>query len=64
MTPRAERNAGLIAVGLGAISFGVVSGLTTPDGGPDWLNIITCAAGALVLVIIGLFNVFHHGASA
>jgi hypothetical protein len=64
MTTRAERNAGLIAVGMGAISFALVSGLTTPDGGPDWVNIITGAAGVLVLVITGIFDVFHHGASA
>lgn len=63
MTTRAERNAGLVAVGMGAISFAVVSGLRTAAGGPDWVNIITGAAGVLVLVITGLFNVFHHGAA-
>jgi hypothetical protein len=64
MTTRAERNAGLVAVGLGAMSFALVSGLTTPDGDPDGVNIITCAAGVLVLVITGVFNVFHHGVGA
>jgi hypothetical protein len=50
----------MVAVGLGAISFALVSGLTTADGGPDWVSIITCAAGIVVLVTTGLFNLFHH----
>jgi hypothetical protein len=59
MTTR-EKNITLAIVGLGAISFAVVSGLTQPDGDLDWIGIITAAAGA-VLVIVGLFNVFRHG---
>jgi len=42
------------------MTFAVLSGLTSTDGGLDWVGIITVAAG-VVLVITGLFNVFHHG---
>ncbi|HEX3299132.1 MAG TPA: hypothetical protein VHW68_03365 [Actinomycetota bacterium] len=62
MTTGAERNVGLgsVAAGLGAMAFAVTSGLTTADGGPDWVGIITVAAG-VILVATGLFNMFHHG---
>jgi hypothetical protein len=64
MTTGAERNIGFgsVAAGLGAMTFAMVSGLTTADGGPDWVGIITVAAG-LILVVTGLFNVFRHGAA-
>jgi hypothetical protein len=42
------------------MTFAVLSGLTTVEGGPDWVGLITVAAGA-VLVATGLFNLFHHG---
>ena len=38
----------------------VISGLTTTDGGVDWVGVVTIAAG-LVLVITGVFNSLHHG---
>ena len=62
MTTGAERNVGLgsVAAGLGVMTFAVLSGLTSSDGGLDWVGIITVAAG-VVLVIAGLFAVFHHG---
>jgi hypothetical protein len=59
MTTRAQRGAGLIAVGLGAMSFALMSGLTTADGGLDWVGIITVAAG-LIVAISGLFTAFRH----
>jgi hypothetical protein len=62
MTTRRERNVGIttIAAGVGALTFAVLSGLTTGDGGPDWVGLVTVAAG-LALVVTGLFNMFHHG---
>ena len=65
MTTGAERNVGLgsVAAGVGATAFAVLSGLTTTDGGPDWVGIITVAAG-VILVATGLFNIFHHGTTA
>lgn len=61
MTTR-ERSLGIttIAVGVGALAFAILSGLTTGDGGLDWVGIITVGAG-LALVVTGLFNLFHHG---
>lgn len=61
MTTGAERNVGIgsIIAGVGALAFAALSGLTTADGGPDWVGIITVAAGS-ILVATGLFNVFHH----
>jgi hypothetical protein len=50
----------LLAVGVGAIAFALVTGMTTPDGGPDWVSIITCAAGVAVLAATAFFDVFHH----
>jgi hypothetical protein len=43
MTAKAERNVGLTlaAAGVGIIGIAVVFGLTTADGGPDWVGIIT-----------------------
>ena len=62
MATRSERNVGLgsVAAGIGAIVFALLSGLTTTDGGPDWVGIVTAAAG-VVLVSTGLFNLFRHG---
>ncbi|HEV8089833.1 MAG TPA: hypothetical protein VGQ50_14320 [Actinomycetota bacterium] len=56
-----ERSLGIttIAVGLGAVAFAILSGLTTGDGGPDWVGIVTVGAG-LALIVTGLFNLFHH----
>ena len=61
MTTGAERNVGLgsIVAGVGALVFAVLSGLTTADGGTDWVGVITVAAG-FVLIATGLFNMFHH----
>ena len=62
MSTRQERNVGFgsVAAGVGAMAFALASGLTTTDGGTDWVGVITIAAG-LILVVTGLFNVFHHG---
>jgi sulfite exporter TauE/SafE len=63
MTAKAERNVGLTlaAAGVGIIGIAVVFGLTTADGGPDWVGIITAAAG-LIMVATGLFRAFRRGA--
>ena len=52
MTTRGERNVGpsLAAAGVGVIGVAVVFGLTTDSGGPDWIGIITLAAGALMAI--------------
>ena len=42
------------------MTFAIVSGLTMEAGGTDWIGVITVTAG-LILVLTGLFNVFHHG---
>jgi hypothetical protein len=62
MTTRAERNVGLAlaAAGVGIIGVAVVFGLTTADGGPDWVGIVTAAAG-LIMVVTGLFRAFRRG---
>ena len=62
MSTRPERNVGItsIAAGVGAMAFAMLSGLTMEGGGTDWVGVITVTAG-LILVITGLFNVFHHG---
>jgi len=64
MTTRGQRNIGLslVAAGVGAIAFAIVSGLTTADGGPDWVGIITGGAG-LVVMITGLFTALRGGFS-
>jgi hypothetical protein len=64
MAAKAERNVGLAlaAAGVGIIGVAVVFGLTTADGGPDWVGIITAAAG-LIMVATGLFRAFRRGAA-
>jgi hypothetical protein len=61
MRARGERNVGLslAAAGVGIIGVAVVFGLTTESGGPDWIGIITAAAGA-VMAITGLFTAFRN----
>ena len=63
MAAKAEKNVGvaLAAAGVGIIGVAVVFGLTTADGGPDWVGIITAAAG-LIMVATGLFRAFRRGA--
>jgi hypothetical protein len=63
MTTR-ERSVGVttIAAGVGAVTFAILSGLTTGDGGPDWVGIVTVGAG-LALIVTGLFNLLHHDAA-
>ena len=62
MTTRGQRNVGLTlaAAGLGIIGAAVVFGLTTADGRPDWVGIVTALAG-LVMVVTGLFRAFRAG---
>ena len=64
MKPRGERNVGLslIAAGIGVIAFAIIAGLTTPNGGPDWVGIITVSAGSVVLAT-GLFTAFRSGST-
>jgi hypothetical protein len=45
------------------MTFALLSGLTTADGGTDWVGVITAVAG-VILIIAGLFTTFRHGASA
>ena len=64
MAAKAERNVGLAlaAAGVGIIGVAVVFGLTSDDGGLDWVGIITAAAG-LIMVVTGLFRAFRRGAT-
>ena len=64
MASTGERNVGLTlaAAGVGIMGVAVVFGLTTSDGGPDWVGIVTAAAG-LIMVVTGLFRAFRRGAS-
>ena len=59
-TPMQDKSFGmtLILVGLGAIAFALVVGLTKEGGGVDWISILTAAAGA-VTAGIGLFTSFR-----
>ena len=63
MATKAERNVGLAltVAGVGIIGAAVVFGLTTADGGPDWVGIITAVAG-LIMVATGLFRALRRGA--
>ena len=65
MATTGDRNVGLTlaAAGVGIIGVAVVFGLTTSDGGPDWVGIVTAVAG-LVMVLTGLFRAFRRGAHA
>ena len=62
MTTRRDKNVGLslAAAGAGIIGAAVVFGLTTAAGGPDWVGIITAAAG-LIMVVAGMFRAFRSG---
>ena len=64
MAAEADRNVGLslAAAGVGIIGAAVVFGLTTAEGGPDWVGIITAAAG-LIMVATGLLRVPSRHAS-
>jgi hypothetical protein len=64
MGTRGERNVGLslIVVGMGAIAFALISGLTTDSDGTDWVGIITAGAG-LVVTLTGLFMAFRSGSA-
>jgi hypothetical protein len=63
MAATGARNVGLAlaAAGVGIIGVAVVFGLTTADGGPDWVGIVTAVAG-LIMVVTGLFRAFRRGA--
>jgi peptidoglycan/LPS O-acetylase OafA/YrhL len=61
MTSRGEMNVPLIAAGVVAIAVALVFGLQTPDGGPDWVGIVTSIAG-LVMIVAGLIPRFRSGA--
>ena len=62
MATSRERNVwlSLAAAGVGIMGVALVFGLTTESGGPDWVGIITAAAGA-IMVITGLFRAFRAG---
>ena len=64
MATKGARNAGvsLIAAGTGIIAFAIISGLTTENGGPDWVGIITGGAG-LIMVVMGMIAAFRSGSA-
>jgi hypothetical protein len=62
MTTRGEMNVPLISAGVVAIAVALVFGLQTPDGGSDWVGIVTSIAG-LVMIVVGLIPRFRSGAS-
>ena len=45
----------LAAAGVGMIGVAIVFGLTTDNGGPDWVGITTAIAG-VVMTFTGLFQ--------
>jgi hypothetical protein len=60
-----ERDSGvaIFVVGLGAIAFAIVSGLTKTSNGEttaDWIGIITLIAGVIVM-LTGLFMTWRAG---
>jgi fatty acid desaturase len=62
MEAKEQRNRGLLQViaGVGIIVFSVVLvGLTTPSDSPDWVSIITAAAG-LIVAVTGMFTILHN----
>jgi len=61
MTTRAERDITLLVVGIGAMAFALVTGLTTAAGTPDWVGIVTICAGVTVM-LIGVIDMFRHRA--
>ena len=63
MAATGARNAGLAlaAAGVGIMGVAMVFGLTTADGGPDWVGVVTAVAG-LIMVATGLFRAFRRGA--
>ena len=62
MSTRRDRNVGLslAAAGVGIIAAAVVFGLTSAAGGPDWVGIVTAAAG-LMMIATGLLRAFRSG---
>jgi len=62
MEAKEQRTRGLLqlAAGIGIIVFaGVLVGLSTASDSPDWVSIITAAAG-LIVALTGLFTVLRH----
>ena len=62
MEAKEQRTRGLLQViaGVGLIVFAVVLvGLTTASDSPDWVSIITAAAGSIVTVT-GVFTILRH----
>ena len=65
MEAKEQRTRGLLQViaGVGIIVFAVVLvGLTTGSNSPDWVSIITAAAG-LVVAVTGMFTILHNRAT-
>jgi hypothetical protein len=62
MATRGKKNIGLsiAAAGIGIIGVAVVFGLTTADGGPDWVGIVTAIAG-IIMVVTGSFRAIRGG---
>jgi hypothetical protein len=48
----------LAGAGVGMIGVAIVFGLTTDNGGPDWVGITTAIAG-MVMTLTGLFQAFR-----
>jgi len=64
MEAKEQRTRGLLQViaGFGIVVFAVVLvGLTTSSDSPDWVSIITAAAG-LTVAVTGVFTVLRHRA--
>lgn len=62
MAIRGQRNVGLLfaGAGIGIIGAAFVFGVTTANGGPDWVEIITAIAG-VIMVLTGLCRAFRGG---
>jgi len=62
MTARRDRKVGLslAGAGTGIVGVAIVFGLTTDDGGLDWVGFVTALAG-VVMMLTGLFQFFRGG---
>jgi hypothetical protein len=47
---RGEINVRMMSAGILAIVVAFLFGLETPDGGPDWIGIVTGLAGVVIVV--------------
>lgn len=59
---RGEISVRMLSAGVLAIVVAFLFGLRTPDGGPDWVGIVTGVAG-VVIVVASVIPWFGHRAS-